>query len=186
MQNTPSNPDAHNWQPAIGPVAPNEAMQAKQSPARKKRKTLAEHRMLRPGQAGIAWERLKRVVRDHCLHPSHERLSFHAYGPTIKFESAKGGPVVTLMREDNRILKRLEGSMRTIHIVGLKTKGVGFEYKKHCLTATRLMIEIVHELRENATDRDAQSSGKSGEGKKKPVKGSRKNSAPKTIQEGRE
>ncbi len=113
-------------------------------------KTLAEQRALQPRQAGIAWERLKRVVREHCQHPGHKSYAFQIYGPTIEFQSAVDSPEIMLIRKDDRILKYVAGRKENIRIVRLKTKGVGFYFQKRCYSATRLLIEIVSEARESA------------------------------------
>jgi hypothetical protein len=110
----------------------------------------ADPRALKTGQAGVAWERLKRIVREHCLHPSQKRLSFHIYGGTISFQSALDGPQVELIREGDQLVKCVAGTEERIRMVRLKTKGVGFEYRQQLLTATRLIIEIVCEAREIA------------------------------------
>lgn len=114
------------------------------------RKTLSKQRVLQPGQAGIAWERLKRVVREHCRHPGHNRFAFQIYGPTIEFQSAADGLEVMLIRKDDKIVKCVAGKKESIRIVRLKTKGVGFDFRKHYYSATRLLIEIVNEALEAA------------------------------------
>lgn len=136
---------------AIRPAEPSSPMflaERKGTTARKRHKTLPDPRALRIGQAGIAWERLKRVIRNHCQHPGHAPLAFQMYGGTIEFRSADEGPVVTLIREDATILLRMNGMEETIRMVRLKTKGVGFEFRGNRYTATRTVIEIVHDGRQ--------------------------------------
>lgn len=108
----------------------------------------SDPRALKTGQAGVAWERLKRVVRERCLHPSQERLPFRIYGGPISFQSARHGSQVVLIREGDQLVKCVAGTEEHIRMVRLKTKGVGFEYRQQLLTATRLIIEIVCEARE--------------------------------------
>ena len=137
-------------QNGILPVLPLTSVPQKQpakSSSAKDRKKLADRRTLRPGQAGIAWERLKRVVRDHCNHPAHEQFACHIYGGVIEFHCSSEGPAVALIREEEQILLCVNGTQETIRIVGLKTKGVGFEWRRHRYTATRVIIEILYDAR---------------------------------------
>ena len=134
-----------------GLLSPPQLMASAQKTAPKKAHgMLPKQRELRPGQAGLAWERLKRAVRDHCTHPGHAPLAVSTYGGTIAFGgSTEDGPLITLVREDCQILKCMGGTVETIRIVRLKTGGVGFELRGHRHSATRLVIELACEARQS-------------------------------------
>jgi hypothetical protein len=119
----------------------------KKSSASARQAECLEQRALRPGQAGIAWERLKRVVRDNCRNASRPWSVVSIYAGTIEFRSTQDDTVITLIREDNRIRMRMHGSGAIIHIVRLKTSGAGFELRRRRYTATRLFIEIILQAR---------------------------------------
>jgi hypothetical protein len=80
----------------------------------------------------------------------HESLFFTIDGNAVEFQSAPDGSQIVLIREDNRILKCVAGTKESIHIVRLKTKGAEFEFRRPRYSATRLLIEIVHEACETA------------------------------------
>ena len=105
-----------------------------------------------PERASLAWERLKRAVRDHCTHPGQRPLTFRAYGGSIEFRSTEDGPLITFFHEDNRISTCMGGAMETILIVRLKTGGMGFEFLGRCHSATRLVIELACQAREIAAN----------------------------------
>jgi hypothetical protein len=142
--------EPNGLQPIILPVPPSSDVSGKRSKttaSARERDRLQQPKSLRPGQAGLAWERIKRIVRDHCNHPAHEPFACHISGGVIEFRCASDGPAVALIREDEQILLCMNEIQEAIHIVGLKTKGVGFEWRRHRYTATRVIIEIVCEAR---------------------------------------
>lgn len=103
-----------------------------------------------PHYIRIAWERLKRKIREHCEHPAREPSPCTFHGETIEFQSEPNTPQILLIQREDLILKCLAGTEEGIRIVRLKTKGVGFEFRRHRYSATRLVIEIVHEARMTA------------------------------------
>jgi hypothetical protein len=151
MEDTPTELNIDRCENPTPAVLLDQAGPQKKATRRKARKTLAEIRGLRPGQAGIAWDRLKRVVRNHCEHPGHKPYDWRFFGNTIEFQCAEGGPVATIVRGDDEINVFMGGIHKTIRLVRLKTKGVGFEFRRHRYSATRVIIEISHEACKIAT-----------------------------------
>lgn len=117
------------------PVAPPSASHA--------RKTPRFARQLTPAKLGFAWEKVRRVVRDHCRQRGEKCLICRPYGNQIEFQLTAEYLPITLDLEGDRIVARIGGKHWTIRMVRIRSGGSGYEFRKKIRTATFLLIELI-------------------------------------------
>lgn len=84
------------------------------------------------------------MVRDFCRQRGPECRLCQAYANEIEFQLSAEYQLITLDREDNRIVARIGDKSWTIRIVRIKTGGSAYEFRRQRVSATRLMIELLN------------------------------------------
>ncbi len=143
MQRANLNPISSNFPPACHRPAASFAEPQTALSAPRKRTRVS--RQLTPAKIGVAWEKVRRVVRDLCRQRGPECLLCRLYGSRIEFQLTADYSPITLDLEDDRILARIAGKRRTIRIVRIKSGGSGYEFRRMIRSATFLLIELVRE-----------------------------------------
>jgi len=114
------------------------------TPRRKKKKT---SRQLTPQKIGVAWEKVRRVVRDISRQPGRNCPICCLYGNPIEIQPSSEYHLIVLELQDGRIIARIAAKQWTIRIVRIKTGGSGYEFRKKIRSATFLLIELMSEAR---------------------------------------
>ena len=104
-------------------------------------------RQLTPQKIGIAWEKVRRVVRDLCRQRGTECLLCFLYGRRIEFQLTANHRTITLDLDDDRIVARIAHKRWAIRIVRIKTGGSGYQLRRKIHTATSMLIELLLEAR---------------------------------------
>jgi hypothetical protein len=128
----------------LRPTAPAAPPQTTTAPRRKSKTT----RQLTPQKIGVAWEKVRRVVRDLCRQRGTECLLCRLYGGRIEFQLTVIHRPITLDLEGNAIIALIGRRRWTIHIVRIKTGGSGYQLRKKIRTATSMLIELLLEARQ--------------------------------------
>jgi hypothetical protein len=115
------------------------------SPPHRKAKRI--NRQLTPAKIGIAWEKVRRVVRDLCRQRGLECPNCRFYGGRIEFQLTAGHRPITLDLDGNCIVARIGRRRWTIRIVRIKTGGSGYELRRKIHTVTLMLIELLFEAR---------------------------------------
>lgn len=105
-------------------------------------------RQLTPQKIGVAWQKVRRVVRDLCRQRGPECPVCRLYGGRIEFQLTVGHRPITLDLEGHRIIARMGRRQWTIRILRIKTGGSGYELRRKILTATSMLIELLIEARQ--------------------------------------
>jgi hypothetical protein len=105
-------------------------------------------RQLTPQRVGVAWEKVRRVVRDFCRQRGPECPLCRLYGGRIEFQLTASHCTITLDLDRNCIVAHIERRQWTIRIVRLKTGGSGYELRRKIHTATSMLIELLLEARQ--------------------------------------
>jgi hypothetical protein len=105
-------------------------------------------RQLTPRKIGVAWEKVRRVVRDFCRQRGPECLFCRLYGGRIEFQLTAGHGPITLDLDGHGIVARIGRRRWTIRIVRIKTGGSGYELRRKIHTATSMLIELLLEARQ--------------------------------------
>jgi len=116
------------------------------SPPHRKAKRI--NRQLTPAKISVAWEKVRRVVRDLCRQRGLECPNCCLYGGRIEFQLTVGHRPITLDLDGNCIVARIDRRRWTIRIVRIKTGGSGYELRRKIHTATSMMIELLLEARQ--------------------------------------
>lgn len=104
-------------------------------------------RQLTPQKIGVAWEKVRRVVRDLCRQSGRECPLCRPYGNRIEFQYAAEYLPIALDLDGDRIGARIGNRRRTVRIVRIKSGGSGYEMRRNIRTATWLLIELLKEAR---------------------------------------
>jgi len=115
------------------------------SPPHRKAKRI--NRQLTPAKIGVAWEKVRRVVRDLCRQRGLECPNCRLYGGKIEFQLTAGHRPITLDLDGNCIVARIGRRRWTIRIVRIKTGGSGYELRRRIHTVTSMLIELLLEAR---------------------------------------
>jgi len=105
-------------------------------------------RQLTPQKIGVAWEKVRRVVRDLCRQRGPDCLYCQSYGGRIEFQLTAGHRPIMLDLDRKYIVARIESRRWTIRIVRIKTGGSGYELRRKIHTATAMLIELLLEARQ--------------------------------------
>jgi hypothetical protein len=116
------------------------------SPPHRKAKRI--NRQLTPAKIGVAWEKVRRVVRDLCRQRGLECPNCCLYGGRIEFQLTVGHRPITLDLDGNCIVARIDRRRWTIRIVRIKTGGSGYGLRRKIHTATSMLIELLLEARQ--------------------------------------
>ena len=128
-------------------VAPNPAVPSPPgSPRHRKAKRI--NRQLTPAKIGVAWEKVRRVVRDLCRQRGLECPDCRLYGGRIELQLTVGHRPITLDLDGNCIVARIDRRRWTIRIVRIKTGGSGYGLRRKIHTATSMLIELLLEARQ--------------------------------------
>jgi hypothetical protein len=106
------------------------------------------NRQLTPAKIGVAWEKVRRVVRDLCRQRGPECHLCRLYGGCIEFQLTADYQPIVLTLEKNQIRATIMGKQRNIRIVRIKTGGSGYELRRKIHTATKMLIELLLEARQ--------------------------------------
>lgn len=112
------------------------------------RRAAKTFRQLTPQKVGVAWEKVRRVVRDLCRQRGPECPLCRPYGGRIEFQLTVGHRPITLDLDGHRIIARMGRRRWAIRIVRIKTGGSGYELRRKILTATSMLIELLLEARQ--------------------------------------
>jgi len=112
------------------------------------RKTKRIKRQLTPAKIGVAWEKVRRVVRDLCRQRGPECPLCRSYGGRIEFQLTAGHRPITLDLDGNSIVAQIGRRRWTIRVVRIKTGGSGYELRRKIHTATSMLIELLIEARQ--------------------------------------
>jgi hypothetical protein len=105
-------------------------------------------RQLTPQRVGVAWEKVRRVVRDFCRQRGPECLLCRLYGGRIEFQLTASHCTIMLDLDRNCVVAHIERRQWTIRIVRIKTGGSGYELRRKIHTATSMLIELLLEARQ--------------------------------------
>jgi len=147
--NRPESDSAMSRIPVLGQL--RDAVLRSSTPAAPPRTTALARRktkvsrQLTPQKVGVAWEKVRRVVRDFCRQRGPECLLCSLYGHRIEFQLTAVHRPITLDLEGDCIVARISRRRWTIHIVRIKTGGSGYELRGKILTATSMLIELLLE-----------------------------------------
>jgi len=111
------------------------------------RRTPKTTRQLTPQKIGVAWEKVRRVVRDICRQSGRECPLCRLYGNRIEFQYAVEYQSVSLELHDDRIVARTGNKKWAVRIVRIKSGGSGYQLRRKIRTATWLLIELLKEAR---------------------------------------
>jgi hypothetical protein len=112
------------------------------------RKAKQINRQLTPHKIGVAWEKVRRVVRDLCRQRGPECLLCSLYGNRIEFQLTANHRPITLDLDGDRIVARIAHKRRTLRIVRIKTGGSGYQLRRKIHTATSMLIDLLLEARQ--------------------------------------
>ena len=112
------------------------------------RRTPKTTRQLTPQKIGVAWEKVRRVVRDICRQSGRECPLCRLYGNRIEFQYAAEYKPISLELRGDRIVACIGNKKRTVRIVRIKTSGSGYELRRKIRTATWLIIELLKSARQ--------------------------------------
>jgi hypothetical protein len=104
-------------------------------------------RQLTPAKIGVAWDKVRRVVRDLCRQRGPDCPICRLYGGQIEFQLTADHRLITLDLDAHRIVAQIGRRRWTIRIVRIKTGGSGYELRKKIHTATSMLIELLLEAR---------------------------------------
>lgn len=110
-------------------------------------------RQLAPAKLHVAWEKVRRVVRDMCRQRGSACQLCQLYGGGIEFQLTAEYERIALDHQDNRILARIGKRQWTIPIVRIKSGGSAYEFRRQRFTATRLIVELLHQAVMSDADR---------------------------------
>lgn len=113
-----------------------------------RRKTAKVSRQLTQHKIGLAWERVRRVVRDHCRQRGLRCLLCCLYGNQIEFQLATEYQPISLKLQGDRIVARIVDKKLEVRIVRIRSGGSGFELRRKIRTATWLLMELLQEARQ--------------------------------------
>jgi hypothetical protein len=105
-------------------------------------------RQLTPQRTGVAWEKVRRVVRDLCRQRGPDCLLCSLYGSQIEFQLTANHRPITLDLDGDRIVARIARKRWTIRIVRIRTGGSGYELRRKIHTATSMLIELLCKARQ--------------------------------------
>lgn len=111
------------------------------------RRTPKTTRQLTPNKIGVAWEKVRRVVRDLCRQRGRECPLCRLYGNRIEFQYAAEYQPISLELNGDRIVARIGNKKWTVRIVRIKTGGSGYQLRRKIRTATWIIIESLKEAR---------------------------------------
>jgi hypothetical protein len=112
------------------------------------RRTARVCRQLTPAKIGVAWDKVRRVVRDLCRQRGPDCPICRLYGGQIEFQLTADHRLITLDLDAHRILAQIGRRRWAIRIVRIKTGGSGYELRKKIHTATSMLIELLLEARQ--------------------------------------
>jgi hypothetical protein len=107
-------------------------------------------RQLTPQKIGVAWEKVRRVVRDLCRQRGRECPLCRPYGNRIEFQYAAEYQLIVLDLDGDRIVAHIGNRKWTVRIVRIKSGGSGYEIRREIRTATWLLIELLKEARRSS------------------------------------
>ena len=105
-------------------------------------------RQLTPKKIGVAWEKVRRVVRDQCRQSGRECVLCRLYGNRIEFQYAAEYKPISLELRGDRIVACIGNKKWTVRIVRIMTGGSGYELRRKIRTATWLIIELLKSARQ--------------------------------------
>jgi hypothetical protein len=111
------------------------------------RRPAKTNRQLTPQRVGVAWEKVRRVVRDLCRQSGRECPLCQLYGNQIEFQYAAEYQPISLELHGDRIVVHIGSKKWTVRIVRIKTGGSGYQLRRKIRTATWLLIELLKEAR---------------------------------------
>ena len=114
------------------------------------RRTPKTTRQLTPQKIGVAWEKVRRVVRDICRQSGRECPLCRLYGNRIEFQYAVEYQSVSLELHDDRIVARTGNKKWAVRIVRIKSGGSGYQLRRKIRTATWLVIDLMREARQSS------------------------------------
>jgi hypothetical protein len=107
-------------------------------------------RQLTPQKIGVAWEKVRRVVRDICRQSGGECPLCRLYGNRIEFQYAKEYQSISLELNDYRIVACIGNKKWTVRIVRIKSGGSSYQLRWKIRTATWLVIDLMREARQSS------------------------------------
>ena len=125
--------------PSAPPVSPKPAV----APGPRAKKRIS--RKLTPHKIGVAWEKVRKVVRDMSLQSRRNCPVCFLYGNPIEFQPSPEYHLIVLELKNDRIVARIAGKERSIRIVRIRSGGSGYEFRKKIRTATWVVIELMRE-----------------------------------------